>query len=105
MHAGILAAVINLSCQSNDFPNIQCNWDPPFSLTSTPEYIVNVSNSTGFILLSNSTKASYINWTVNQYDLYNVSVTPNNTAGLGQIEFTTVDISSNYYITINKILS
>lgn len=87
---GKLAVVTDFSCKQYDFCTL-CNWSPPFSLTSTSQYLFNISNE-NTLLSTNSTTNSNITYCPSQYGHYSISVAATNNAGLGDVSYQIVNI-------------
>lgn len=92
LYIGKLPAVKNLLCEQEALC-MQCSWNPPFSLTSISGYAIIISSS-GMDLYKNYTTTRSISYCPSQYayGLYNISIAANNTAELGEVTFTTVNI-------------
>ena len=88
---GKLAVVTDLSCKKHDFCTL-CNWSPPFSLTSTSQYLFNISND-NTLLSTNSTTDSNMTYCPSQYGYYSISVAATNNAGLGDVSYQIVNIT------------
>ena len=91
---GQLAAIKNLICHVQS----QCinrSWSPPFSLTSIPGYIINVTYG-GELVTQNTTSSTtwQCNYCPSQCGNYTISVAGNNSAGEREITTTSVHIPS-----------
>lgn len=87
---GKLAAVNNLLCKQEDFCTL-CNWGPPFSLTYTSQYLINISNE-DILLSTNSTTDHNITYCPIQYGYYSISIAATNNAGLGDVSYQIITI-------------
>uniref|UniRef100_A0A1X7UH69 Ig-like domain-containing protein n=1 Tax=Amphimedon queenslandica TaxID=400682 RepID=A0A1X7UH69_AMPQE len=98
---GILATVIDLSCEQADRLCIKCSWSPPFSLTPVSQYIINISYADKeYTTVLAVLPTSNISYCPSQYGQFSISVSASNTVGPGNVTYATIDITQTEY-TLN----